>query len=73
MYKSNMLEPIFVEICNKNITNVIIGCIYRHPTMDLNDFYNPLLENIASDNKQLFLVGDFNIDLLKVDTHIKCF
>ena len=39
--------------------------------MDLNefndDFFNLLLENIATDNKKLFLVGDFNIDLLKVD------
>ena len=64
-----MLESICVEICNKK--NVIIGCIYRHPSMGLNefndDFFNPLLENIATDNKKLFLVGDFNIDLLKVD------
>ena len=67
MYKSNMFKSIFVEICNKTKTSVIIGCIYRHPSMDLNefndDFLNPLLENIATDNKKLFLVGDFNIDL----------
>ena len=40
--------------------------------MDLNefndDFFNPLLENIATDNKKLFSVGDFNIDLLKVES-----
>ena len=70
MYKSNQLESVFVEICNKNKKNVIIGCIYRHPSMDLDefndDFFNLLLENIASD-KKLFLIGDFNIDLLKVD------
>ena len=39
--------------------------------MDLNefndDFFNPLLINIATDNKKLFLVGGVNIDLLKVD------
>ena len=39
--------------------------------MDLNEFndefVNPLIEKIATDNKKLFLVGDFNIDLLKVD------
>ena len=71
MYKSNQLESAFVEICNKIHKNVIVGCIYRHPSMDINefndDFLNPLLESIESDNKKLFLVGDFNIDLLKVD------
>ena len=71
MYKSNQLESAFVEICNKIHKNGIVGCIYRHPSMDINefndDFLNPLLESIESDNKKLFLVGDFNIDLLKVD------
>ena len=45
--------------------NVIIGCIYQHPYMD--PVFNSLLENIATGNKKLFLVGDFNIDLFKVD------
>ena len=36
-------------------------------SMNSMTFLNPLLENIATDNKKLFLVGDFNIYLLKVD------
>ena len=71
MYRSKQLESVFVEICKKNKKNIIIGCVYRHPSMDLNEFNdefrNPLLEKITNDNKKLFLVGDFNIDLLKVD------
>ena len=71
MYKPKQLESVFVEICNNINKNVIIGCIYRHPSMDLNEFneefINPLMEKLATDNKKLFLVGDFNIDLLKVD------
>ena len=39
--------------------------------MDLNEFndefLNPLMEKIATDNKKLFLVSAFNIDLLKVE------
>ena len=39
--------------------------------MDLNEFgdefLNPLMEKIATHDKKLFLVSDFNIDLLKVD------
>ena len=71
MYKSKQLESVFVEICNKNRKNIIVGCIYRHPSMDLNefnqDFLNPLMEKICSENKKIFLIGDFNVDLLKVD------
>ena len=41
--------------------------------MDLNEFneefLNPLMEKMATHNKKLFLVGDFNIDLLIVDSH----
>ena len=39
--------------------------------MDLNefnqDFLNPLMEKNCSENKKIFLIGDFNVDLLKVD------
>ena len=71
MYKSKQLESVFVEICNKNRKNIIGGCIYRHPSMDLNefnqDFLNPLMGKNCSENKKIFLIGDFNVDLLKVD------
>ena len=50
MYTLKQLESVFVEICKKNKKNIIIGCIYRHPYMDLNEFndefLNPLLEKI---------------------------
>ena len=35
-----------------------------------NDFYlNPLLDKLSKENKTIFLLGDFNIDLLKYDSH----
>ena len=41
--------------------------------MDLNEFndkyVNKLLDNITKENKTTFLLGDFNIDLLKYDSH----
>ena len=71
MYKSKQLESIFVEICNKGKKNIIVGCIYRHPSMELSDFndnyLNPLLEEITTKEKTIFLLGDFNIDLMKID------
>ena len=71
MYKPKHLESVFTEICNKNEKNIIIGCIYKHPSMDLHefneDYLDPLMEKILSEDKEVFLMGDFNIDLLKVD------
>ena len=50
-----------------------MGCIYRHPTMDLNEFNchypNALLEKLAKEQKTVFLVGDFNVDSLKYEQH----
>ena len=38
--------------------------------IELNDnFFNPLMEKLASEDKNLFWFGDFNIDLLEVDPH----
>ena len=73
IYKSHHLESIFVEVILPKRPNIIIGCIYRHSSMDIcifNDHYlNPLLEKLSKENdKKVFLVGDFNIDLLNFDT-----
>ena len=60
-----------MEITNPSKTNIIVGCIYRHPTMDLNEFncyyLNPLLEKLAKEQKPFFLLGDLNVDLLKYE------
>ena len=37
-YKYTDLESRFTEIFNPKKTNVIVGCIYRHPHMELNEF-----------------------------------
>ena len=51
IYKKNELESTFVEIVNPKKSNVIVGVIYRHPSMDLTDFncnyLNKLLEKIS--------------------------
>ena len=38
IYKSTELESTFIEILNPKKINVIVGCIYRHTHMDLNEF-----------------------------------
>ena len=73
MHKSKEVESIFIEIINKKERNTIIGCIYRHPWMDareLNDtFLQNTLEKLFYENKDIILIGDFNIDILKYDTN----
>ncbi|XP_057290769.1 uncharacterized protein LOC130613442 [Hydractinia symbiolongicarpus] len=67
-YKSSELESKFIEIIQAKDKNMIVGCIYRHPSMSVDEFNNqflmPLLEKASSENKPIFLLGDFNIDLL---------
>ena len=73
IYKPTELESSFIEISNPKRSNIIIGCIYRHPNMDLDEFndnyLNTLLDKISKENKSVFLLGDFNVDLLKYDKH----
>ena len=66
-------ESSFIEISNPKRSTITIGCIYRHPNMDLDEFsdnyLNTLLDKISKENKSVFLLGDFNVDLLKYDKH----
>ena len=67
-------ESTWIEIKNKNCKNVVVGSIYRHPH-DTLDIYNSFLEYIeitlkklTNENKEIYLCGDFNSDILKIDT-----
>jgi hypothetical protein len=73
IYAPNYLESTFVEIIFSKKSNVIVGCIYRHPSMDIKEFNNKmsiLLQKISNENKSVFLLGDFNIDLIQSNSDI---
>ena len=38
LYKPHKTESVFVEIIIPKRTNVIVGCIYRHPNNNIDDF-----------------------------------
>ena len=66
-------ESNWIEVKNKNCKNVIVGSIYRHPHDNL-EIYNSFLDYIESilnklykENKDIYLCGDFNSDILKID------
>ena len=59
-----------IEIKTK-IVKISCGCIYRHPHNNLDEFFMYLemcLATLAKENKEVYIYGDFNLDLLKIDT-----
>ena len=58
-----------METINSKKSNIIVGCLYKHPVMDVSDFNNPLLDKPSKENKQVFLHSDFNINLLNYKDH----
>ncbi len=64
-------ETVWVEIDNKKDKNFLICCVYRHPSSkvdNLTSHFQNLLSNISS-NKFVFIMGDFNVNLLDYASH----
>ena len=65
------VESTFSEIIIPNGKNIIIGCVYKHHTIDPKDFENlflPTLKKANKEKKPVLIAGDFNIDLLKLNS-----
>ena len=73
IYRSNELESTFIDILNPKKSDIIIGCIYKQPSVDLNDFninyLNNHLDKVPKEQKYVFLLGDFNVNLLNYNDH----
>ena len=69
LYKSKEIDSTFLEIIKNNQKNVIVGCIYKHPGTAIqefnNDFICPLLEKLLTEKKEVILMGDYNINILR--------
>ena len=51
---------------------MIFGVIYRHPYGNMQnfmDFLNSTIEKINREKKFCIILRDFNLDLLKLDSH----
>ena len=71
---STSFECLFVEICRPNLANMVIGCIYKPPNSDIDNFnfdLELLLVKLKAKNKFCAIAGDFNIDLQDVNCHVK--
>ena len=71
-FAGDSYESIFVEISCDNDKNIIVGTIYKSPDTCCKEFLHMLdkcLDKIIAENKQIYLMGDFNFDLLNHATH----
>ena len=64
-------ESCCIEIENDKNRNIIVGVIYRSHTSIgcFNADIDSILQILTKENKIHYLLGDFNIDLLKDETH----
>ena len=68
-------ESIFIEIDRELVNmsrNVVIGVIYRVPNTDIASFIKSIsyvLDIVKKEKKVCYLLGDYNLDLLKSDSH----
>ena len=62
-------ETIFADIDVPRGKNIVVGVVYRPPKSNLEQFLyylENLLNKLSKENKQIYILGDYNIDLLKV-------
>ena len=67
------MKSTLIETVNPRKSNIIVGVISRYLSMDLADFncnyLNKLLENTPKEQKSIFLLGDFNVNLVNYNEH----
>ena len=67
-------EAVWVEVDNKTEKNYLFCCAYHHPNSSIstfNDYLQEILSLPSVCSKQIFILGDFNINLLNYDTNIQ--
>ena len=72
MCQPGNLESTFIELILPFKRNLVLGCVYKHPRMKINEFnenfLDPVLEKRDKERKTCLLMGDFNINLLNIES-----
>ena len=69
---SEEYETVLAKIENPKGKNILICCAYRHPSTEIDHFTEHLQRSLSNPllaNKHVFILGDFNINLLNFDFH----
>ena len=69
IFEEGVLESLFIEITCKGESH-LVGVVYRPPGSDVS-LFSQHLETVLDKvkNKRCYLMGDFNLDLIKSDQH----
>ena len=73
---NNLIECVFIEVDKVMFNtpkNLILGVVYRPPNTSSTDFLEVLadtMHKLKRENKLCYLMGDYNLDLLKNETHL---
>lgn len=68
--ESNEIECVWLEIFPNKTKSFLVGVLYRHPnaTIQWNEHFEELIEKVLETQKEIYLLGDFNRDLLNEQT-----
>jgi len=72
MFLMLILESLFIEIFIPQHKSVAIGVIYLPPsdnTLEFIEKVNEIISGVSTANKHCHITGDFNLDLLKHESH----
>lgn len=73
IYEANQIESIFVEIIKPKQSDTVIDCRFEHPNIEVLDFENnnfgQIFEITSKERKQVFLIGDFDINILNYNDY----
>ncbi len=66
------IEDVWVTVQCRKLPAIIIGCIYRHPKAPVAtfDYIQEIFRVVSLKNKALFILGDFNDNVLANDNKI---
>jgi len=65
-------ERLFVTLPQEKGPDLLVGAIYRPPGLsliDFNDNFAQLMSALDGNRRNIILLGDYNIDMLKINTH----
>ena len=77
-FDSSVYESLIVQISQPTISvkDIIIGVIYKPPNTNVETFLSHfivVLEKLSKENRPSYLLGDYNIDLLKYNHQCESF
>ena len=72
-------ECIWIEVSFKNTTSFLIGIYYRPPNSsdylpkDFNSIFNDTLIDVQKEQKEVLVLGDFNVEIVVILIEIRCY